>query len=80
MSENNNDSPDFEKSLAELETLVERMEQGELTLEQSLAHFERGLVLSRSCQAALDQARLKVEQLVNDGESHASEAFDGDSD
>lgn len=58
--------PDFEKSLEELEALVEKMEQGELTLEQSLQHFERGVALSRECQTALEQARLRVEKLLDD--------------
>lgn len=58
--------PDFEKSLAELESLVERMEAGELTLEESLQHFERGVTLSRQCQSALDQARKRVDELSQD--------------
>lgn len=57
-------SPDFEKSLAELEALVERMEQGDQTLEQSLKDFERGVALTRSCQQALKSAEQKVEQLL----------------
>lgn len=57
-------TPDFEKSLAELETLVERMEQGELTLEESLKSFERGMALTRHCQKALDQAQQKVDRLL----------------
>lgn len=55
---------DFEKSLDELETLVRDLEQGELTLEQSLAAFERGVKLTRQCQSALKSAEQRVEQLV----------------
>lgn len=55
---------DFEKGLHELETLVETMEQGELSLEQSLAHFERGVELTRLCQTALKEAELKVKILL----------------
>jgi exodeoxyribonuclease VII small subunit len=55
---------DFEKSLQELESLVEQMEKGELTLEDSLKHFERGIEFTRSCQAALRLAEQKVEQLL----------------
>lgn len=55
---------DFEKSLAELESIVERLEQGDLSLEQSLKQFERGIALARSCQAALKQAEQKVEMLL----------------
>ena len=54
----------FEKSLAELEKLVENMEQGELSLEDALKHFERGIELSRVCQTALQAAEQKVELLL----------------
>lgn len=54
----------FETALAELEGLVEHLEQGELTLEETLQRFERGVVLVRTCQAALQLAEQKVEQLV----------------
>lgn len=53
----------FEKALEELETLVERIEGGELSLEESLAAFERGVKLTRECQKALDEAEQKVEML-----------------
>ncbi|WP_417546187.1 exodeoxyribonuclease VII small subunit [Marinobacter sp.] len=55
---------DFEKSLDELETLVRNLEQGELSLEQSLTAFERGVKLTRACQQALKIAEQRVEQLV----------------
>jgi exodeoxyribonuclease VII small subunit len=55
---------DFEKSLAELESLVEQMEAGELSLEDSLKRFERGIELTRACQAALRLAEQKVEKLT----------------
>lgn len=55
---------DFESSLKELEQLVERMEQGELTLESSLQEFERGITLTRGCQQALQQAEQRVEVLL----------------
>src|SRR5690606_37039438 len=51
---------DFETSLAELQTLVERLESGELSLEDSLGAFEQGIRLTRDCQAALAQAEQKV--------------------
>ncbi|MEJ2143154.1 MAG: exodeoxyribonuclease VII small subunit [Gammaproteobacteria bacterium] len=57
--------PDFEKSLRELESLVERMEQGEISLEQSLKDFERGIELTRQCQTALQQAEQRVQQLIS---------------
>lgn len=55
---------DFEKSLDELETLVRNLEQGELSLEQSLTAFERGVKLTRACQQALKNAEQRVEQLI----------------
>jgi exodeoxyribonuclease VII small subunit len=55
----------FEKSLKELEALVTKMEQGNLSLEESLQHFERGIQLTRTCQQALKAAEHKVEILLN---------------
>jgi exodeoxyribonuclease VII small subunit len=55
----------FEKSLKELEALVTKMEQGNLSLEESLQHFERGIQLTRTCQQALKEAEQKVEILLN---------------
>ncbi|GGG52453.1 exodeoxyribonuclease 7 small subunit [Pseudohongiella nitratireducens] len=64
-------SPDnFETALAELETLVSQMEDGDLSLEESLNAFESGIKLTRQCQQALQQAELKVQKL--------SEAEDGE--
>jgi exodeoxyribonuclease VII small subunit len=62
-------APDFEHSLAELQALVERLESGELSLEDSLTAFEQGIGLTRECQAALAQAEQKVQILLErDGE------------
>ncbi len=49
--------------MAELEAIVERLEKGDLSLEESLAQFERGVGLTRSCQAALKQAEQRVKVL-----------------
>lgn len=54
----------LEESLRELEALVERLEQGELPLEESLRQFERGIALTRACQAALEDAEQKVRILM----------------
>lgn len=56
--------PDFEKRLAELEALVERLEDGELPLEESLQVFERGVRLTRECQQALSAAEQRVQALI----------------
>lgn len=62
-------SYDFENSISELEQLVEQMESGELSLEDSLASFEKGIKLTRECQAMLVKAEQKVQLLTqkNDG-------------
>jgi exodeoxyribonuclease VII small subunit len=54
----------FEQSLAELESLVERMESGEMTLEDSLKAFEQGIKYTRDCQNALAKAEQKVQLLL----------------
>lgn len=58
----------FEQALRELEETVAKLEAGELTLEESLAFFERGQVLAARCNDLLDKASLRVEQLTADGE------------
>ena len=64
-------TPDFEASLEELEALVERLEQGDLPLEEALRSFERGVALTRLCQGALAEAQQKVEILLAQGGSGA---------
>jgi len=56
--------PDFETAMRDLEELVDRLEQGDLPLEESLAAFERGVMLTRACQTALKDAEQKVEILL----------------
>jgi len=58
--------PDFETSLKKLETIVTKMEGGELSLEQALKQFEEGVALARQCQLVLSQAEQRVEQLMAD--------------
>ena len=70
--------PDFEKSLRELEKLVEKMEQGELSLEASLEHFEKGVQLSRTCQQALREAEQKVEILMQKNGQDTLATFDSE--
>lgn len=65
----------FEDSLAELEQLVERMEQGNLPLEESLKLFERGVQLTRSCQKALQEAEQKVQILLEGNGEPTLQAF-----
>ncbi len=59
---------DFEAALAELEDLVGKMEAGSMSLEASLAAFERGIKLTRECQAALKSAELRIKALTQEGD------------
>lgn len=59
---------DFEAALQELESLIKQMESGELGLEESITAFERGVRLTRRCQAALKQAELRVQALNADND------------
>ncbi len=64
---------DFESALKELETLVSRMESGELSLDESLKAFERGIELTRKCQSSLEAAELRVQTLTKDKELEDSD-------
>ncbi len=66
----------FEQSLDELEQLVRRMEQGDLGLDDSLQSFERGIALYRNCQNALEQAELRVSQLLDPEHPETAEPLD----
>lgn len=66
----------FEASMQALEDLVGRMEAGDLTLEESLAAYERGVGLYRSCQSALEQAELRVRLLSDPARPDESTTFD----
>ena len=66
----------FEESLNKLEGLVEKMESGDLSLEDSLKTYEEGIKLTRECQQALKQAEQKVNLLIEKNGSAESEPFD----
>ena len=66
-------TPDFETALAELEAIVQRLEQGELSLEESLRQFERGVVLTRNCQKSLQQAEEKIRVLSKGADGELAE-------
>ena len=59
---------DFEAAIAELESIVKKLEVGDLPLEQSLALYERGVQLSRFCHARLEDAERRIEVLTDRGE------------
>jgi len=70
--------PDFESSLAELEALVARLEQGDVPLEEALKTFERGVALTRQCQTALRTAQQKVEVLLTRNGDESIDTFADD--
>ncbi|MGP8319377.1 MAG: exodeoxyribonuclease VII small subunit [Methanosarcinaceae archaeon] len=66
----------FEQSLEELETLVEKLEHGQLTLDESLGTFENGMELARVCTQKLTRAERKIEQLIKENGELKTEPFD----
>lgn len=68
---------DFEQALRELESLVERLEQGDVSLDEALRTFERGVALTRHCQTCLQAAQQKVEILLNRSGQPQVEPFAG---
>jgi exodeoxyribonuclease VII small subunit len=74
--DNANQIAEFEQSLDELEQLVSRMEQSEMGLDDSLTSFERGVALYRNCQSALEQAELRVRQLLDPAAPDSAQPFD----
>ena len=67
---------DFEKALQTLESLVENMESGDMTLEKSLQAFEEGIKLTKECQQALKEAEQKVEILMSQNPEAPLQPFD----
>lgn len=70
--------PDFENALQQLERLVEEMESGELTLEQSMQRFEQGIKLTRTCQKTLAGAEQKIRMLIQENGGEALQEFDNE--
>lgn len=68
----------FEDSMEELENIVEQMEKGDLTLEESLKAFERGIKLTRICQQALTDAEQKVQILIEQNGNQTLEPFENE--
>ncbi len=69
--------PSFEQSLNDLQTLVERLESGDLSLEESLATFEQGIGLTRECQSALQDAEQRVQTLLEQNGTLIEKPLDG---
>ena len=70
--------PQLEESLTEISQLIEKMEHSEQTLEQSLQHFERGILLIKHCQKILAEAEQKVQILIQYNQQEALSAYDTD--
>ncbi|MFA4915708.1 MAG: exodeoxyribonuclease VII small subunit [Syntrophales bacterium] len=68
----------FEDSLGKLEKIVRKMEEGDMTLEESLKAFEEGIKLARSCTAKLDEAQRRVDILLKQGGELAIKPFEGE--
>lgn len=82
--ESQNDNADvstlpFEKALAELESIVQRLEKGDVALEESIQIYERGEALKRRCEALLREAEARVEKITSDASGRAvgTEPLDG---
>ncbi len=73
-------SLNFERNLEQLESLVNDMESGELSLEDSLSAFEKGIKLTRECQSALQKAEQKVQKLIEENGQLIETDFDEPSD
>ena len=76
MNENNRTSQDFESAMLELEALVSKIETGDLSLEDSLKEFEKGIKLSQTCQKALSEAEQRVKILTDSLNSNGDNEAD----
>ena len=76
MNEKSTQKAGFEQALSDLEKLVEQLESGDLSLDQSLKQFKRGVELTRHCQGILEQAQQIVEQLIEANDESSAVPFD----
>lgn len=70
------EGPSFETALEQLEAIVDRLEQGEIELEDALRAFEAGVALTRRCAKQLSDAERRIEVLVREGESWVARPFE----
>lgn len=78
MNEKTGKLPNFENALEELESLVEKLESGELSLDDSLKQFKRGVELTRHCQSVLENAQQTVQKLTELDDESSATPFDAD--
>jgi len=76
MNKKTKPDPNFEETLAELEKLIANLEEGDLSLDESLSGFKHGIELTRQCQAALDNAQQTVELLTNNQDEESLKPFE----
>lgn len=76
MPEKQENLPDFEHALGELEVLVQKLESGQLSLDESLQEFKKGVELTRHCQQVLDNAQQTVEQLLKLDDESSAQPFE----
>jgi len=76
MNKKTEPKPNFEETLAELEKLIANLEQGDLSLDESLSGFKHGIELTRQCQAALDNAQQTVELLTKNQDEDSLKPFE----
>jgi len=69
-------TPNLEKSMAQLEEIVQQLEEGDIPLEKALQQFEKGVKLSRDCQQALDSAEQRVKVVLDNGDLGEFDAGD----
>ncbi|MCK4928521.1 MAG: exodeoxyribonuclease VII small subunit [Methanosarcinales archaeon] len=72
-TDNDKDDINLEDALAELEDITSKIEEGDLSLDDSLALFEQGIALTRLCSSKLETARQKIEKLVEDNKTEEME-------
>lgn len=70
------EEPSFEQALERLEGIVDRLEQGDLPLEEALDAFEQGVALTRRCAGQLEEAERRIELLVGEGEKWLTRPFE----
>lgn len=75
-----NTLPSLEESLTEITNLIDKMEHGDQTLEQSLTHFERGITLVKHCQKVLQEAEQKVQILIQTNNQETLTPYDDEAD
>ena len=78
MNKKTEPDPNFEETLAELEKLIANLEEGDLSLDESLSGFKHGIELTRQCQETLDNAQQTVELLTNTQDEDSLKSFEPD--